>query len=218
MVSQTHEALSVPLPERVDYLTVIASLVGADVALDPDELEQVRSLCKVLEVPDAEAEKIVETARRPTHSVVRHIDSLKGSHLRFALLTDCIALAYADGEYAKGERTEILSLAHQLGVTDEQVAALEDAYRSLHAAEIKEHWNKHHDAAALANKLARVGIPLGIAGGISAYGLTTAGVVSGASAVAMGLGVATGFGAVLGAGLGTIVGVRWLHERIKKGK
>lgn len=210
-----HEAMSVPLPERIDYLTVIASMVGADVVLDPAELEQIRSLCRALEIPDEDARKILETAQRPTRSIVRHVENLRGSNLRFALLTDCIALAYADGDYAKGERKEIMGLAAELGVTSEQISALEEAYRSLHEKEIQEQSKQHHGASAIAARLAAAGIPLGLGGGISAFGLSAAGVASGATAVAMGLGIATGFGAVLGAGIGTVVGVRWLHEHLK---
>ena len=212
-----HPALAVPLSERVDYLTVIASMAGADVVLDQSELEKLQELCRALEIPEEQAEKIVETARRPTHTIARHIESLRSSDLRLSLLTDCLAIAYADGEYAKGEKEEIMALAAQLGVTGEQVAALEETFRSLHAAEIQEQSRQHHGAAAIANRLAGVGIPLGLAGGVSAFGLASTGIASGATAVAMGLGLATGFGAALGAGVGTIMGIRWLHDKLKSG-
>lgn len=216
MSNQPHEALSVPLPERIDYLTVIASMVGADVVLDPAEIEQLKALCRALEVPDPDAQKILETAQLPTRSVVRHVENLRQSDLRFALLTDCIALAYADGDYAKGERKEIMDLAAELGVTGDQVSALEEAYRSLHAKDIQEHHRQHHSASAIAARLAAAGIPLGVGGGISAVGLSAAGIATGGTAVALGLGIATGFGAVLGAGLGTVIGVRWLHDHMKR--
>lgn len=215
MSNQPHEALTVPLPERIDYLTVIASMVGADVVLDPPEIEQIRALCRALEIPDEDAKKILETAQLPTRSIVRHVENLRESNLRFTLLTDCIALAYADGDYAKGERKEIMDLAAELGVTGDQISALEEVYRSLHAKEIQEHRREHHGASAIAARLAAAGIPLGVGGGISAVGLSAAGIATGGTAVAMGLGIATGFGAVLGAGLGTVIGVRRLHEHLK---
>lgn len=217
MTTQPHEALGVPLAERIDYLTVIASMAGADVVLDRSELDQLEALCRALEIPAEAAEKIVDTARQPTRTVVRHIENLRSSPLRFALLTDCIALAYADGKYVAGERAEIHTLASELGVTEEQVAALEETYLTLHSREIAEQDRKHHGASAVAARLAAAGIPLGIAGGISAFGLSATGAASGAAAVALGFGVATGFGAVLGAGLGTIVGVRWLAGHLKRG-
>lgn len=209
-----HEAQKLPLRERIDYLMVVASMVGADVVLDLAELEQVRSLCKSLAIPEADAEGIVEAAKRPSHLVHHHVEALRTSQLKFALLTDCIGLAYADGEYVEGERQGIAAVARELEVTPEQLAALEEAYRTLHAAEIAQHYKEGHGASAVANKLAAVGIPFGVAGGLSAFGLSAAGVATGAGAVVMGLGIAGAFGAVLGAGLGTVVGVRWLHDKL----
>jgi hypothetical protein len=122
-------------------------------------------------------------------------------------------MAYADGEYAKSEQKEIRDLARTLGVDEPQLAALEECVRELRAAAGDIH--PHHQK--LTDRLAAVGVPVGIVGTLSAVGLTSAGVSSGAAAVAMGLGIASGFGAALGLGLGTVVGVRWLHGKLKHG-
>lgn len=208
-----HEALDVPLAERVHYLMIVASMAGVDVVLTPEELAKLGQLCKELELPEAETREILTVAHRPTASIERHLDALKASPLRFALLTDCLSMAYADGEYAKGEQKEIRDLAGALGVDEQQLAALEECVQALRAATGDTH--PHHEK--LADRLAAVGIPVGIVATLSAVGLTSAGVSSGAAAVAMGLGIATGFGAVVGLGVGTVVGVRWLHGKMKHG-
>jgi uncharacterized tellurite resistance protein B-like protein len=212
---KTHEAHDIPLVERVDYMTIIASMAGADVALAPEELEKLRELCRALELPVAETEKVLDTARRPTRSVERHLETLKSSPLRFTLISDCLSLAYADGEYAKSERTEIASLARTLEVDDAQLAALEECARALAEAHAKDHpadWK--HRGEKLGQQLAAVGIPIGAVGALSAVGLSTAGISSGATALVMGLGLASGLGAVLGLSVGTVMGIRWLHDRV----
>src|SRR5215471_18208894 len=149
--SKTHQAHDIPLAERVDYLTIIASMAGADVSLAPEEMAKLRELCRALELPERETQGILDTAHRPTASIERHLDSLKSSPLRFALLSDCLSLAYADGEYAKSERKEIASLAKALEVTDEQLVALEECARAVAEAHAKLHPN---DWKARGEKLA----------------------------------------------------------------
>jgi uncharacterized tellurite resistance protein B-like protein len=213
--SNTHQAHDVSLTERVDYLTVIASMAGADVSLAPEELAKLRELCRALELPEREAQTILDVAHRPTASIERHLDALKSSPLRFALLSDCLSLAYADGEYAKSERKEIASLANALGVTSEQLAALEECARTFAEARAKQHgtdWKTKSEK--LAEQLAGVGIPIAAVGALSAVGLSTAGISSGVAALVMGVGVASGFGAVLGLTVGTVMGIRWLHDRM----
>ncbi|HEX4339721.1 MAG TPA: TerB family tellurite resistance protein [Polyangiaceae bacterium] len=212
--TKTHDAHDIPLAERVDYLTIIASMAGADVSLTPEEMDNLRGLCRALELPAKETQQILDTAHRPTKMVERHLDALKASPLRFTLISDCLALAYADGEYATSERAEIASLARALEIEDQQLAALEECARALgeaHAADQGD-WKKRGEK--LGQQLAAVGIPIGAVGALSAVGLSTAGISTGAAALVMGLGLASGLGAALGIGVGTVMGIRWLHARM----
>jgi uncharacterized tellurite resistance protein B-like protein len=212
---KTHEAHDIPLAARVDYLTIIASMAGADVSIAPEETAKLRELCRALELPERETQQIIDTSHRPTAFIERHIDALKASPLRFTLLSDCLSLAYADGEYAKTERKEIASLAKALDVSDEQLAALEECARAVAEAHAKHNstdWKAKSEK--LAANLASVGIPIATVGAISAVGLSTAGISTGAAALAMGVGLASGLGAVLGLSVGTVMGIRWLRDRI----
>jgi uncharacterized tellurite resistance protein B-like protein len=211
-----HEALDIPLAERVDYLMIIASMAGADVSIAPEELQKLRDLCSALQLPERESELILSTARRPTASIERHLDALKSSPLRFTLLSDCLSLAYADGEYAKSERKEIATLASALGVDAAQLSTLEECALSMAEAAGKDgdphHWKKRSEE--LASRLVAVGIPIGAVATASAAGVAMTGLTTGVTALVVGLGIASGLGAILGLGVGTIVGIRWLHEKI----
>lgn len=210
-----HEALSVPLAERIDYLMIIASMAGADVVLASEETDKLRQLCRELELPDSDAARVLTAAHSPTAKVERHLDALASSPLRFTLLSDCLSLAYADGEYSKGERKEVHALARALRIDDAQVSALEACVEALRKAAEQEHTADHHrHVENLAQRLTAVGIPVGIMATLSAVGLSSAGISTGAMALLMGLGIASGFGAVLGLSVGTVMGVKWLHDRV----
>jgi uncharacterized tellurite resistance protein B-like protein len=214
--ANSHEALHVPLADRVDYLMILASMAGADVVLAKEELEKLRQLCAALELPPKETADVLTAAHRPTASIARHLDQLKGSPLRFALLSDCLALAYADGDYAKSERKEIVALARALEVDEAQFAALEECAAALQKATAEDgspaQWSKRGEE--LASQLAAVGIPLGAVATLSAVGLASAGVSTGVAALVVGLGIASGFGAALGLGVGTVLGLRWLYGKL----
>lgn len=216
MSNEAHQALTAPMAERVDYLMVLASLAGSDVVLRPAETAALRDLAARLALSDADTARVLEASQRPSHLVARHVESLAGSELRFALLSDCVAMALSDGEYAAGERTEIATLADRLGVSREQLRALEEAAEALRAADLAAHPEQERARRVrdVESRLAAVGVPLGMTGIASMVGLSLSGAATGTGAVVLGLGFATGLGAAVGAGLGTVMGLRWLMGKL----
>ena len=215
MSTEPHVALKIPLIERVHYLSIVASMAAADASLSSDELAMLRTLCADLQLPPHETEQVMETAHHPTASLERHLEGLKSSELKYGLLTDCIALAYSDGVYEDDEKVEVRSLARALEVSEEQLVALEACAKAAFEAHKAAHAGDHHSSGEhIASQLAAVGVPVAAVATVSALGLTTAGVSSGLAAFAMGLGIASGFGAAIGLGVGTYVGVRWAHKKL----
>jgi uncharacterized tellurite resistance protein B-like protein len=214
MTEKKHEALDLPLAERVDYLIVVASMAGVDVKLEPEETAKLKSLCKELGLPDEELKRVLGASQAATSAVERHLEGLKASPLRFALLKDCVSLAYADHVYNDDEKAEVRKLARQLDVTDEQLAAIEEL---VDACDKASKGSPHTAGEQLAENLAGAGIPIGILAAASAIGLEFTEAATGLAALGIGLGVATGFGAFLGLGAGTYMGVRWLQKRLKQG-
>jgi uncharacterized tellurite resistance protein B-like protein len=213
MTEKQHEALGLPLSERVDYLIIVASMAGADVQLKQSETDKLKALCHQLGLPDEELKKVLTASQSATASVERHLEGLKASPLRFSLLSDCVSLAYADGKYEKTEKAEIRALAGQLGVAEEQVVAIEELVATCRQA--AEGGPASTQAGEeIGAKLARVGVPVGVMAAVSAVGLEMTGAATGLAALGAGLGVATGFGAVFGLGVGTYMGVRWLQKRL----
>jgi uncharacterized tellurite resistance protein B-like protein len=56
-------------------------------------------------------------------TIQRHLDTLKGSDLRFSLVTDLISFARADGSYANDEEAMVGKMAAYLGINEQQKQA-----------------------------------------------------------------------------------------------
>lgn len=217
MTSHEHEARSIPLAERVAYATVVGSMAAADDVVAPAELSKLKSLCKELGLPEGETQKVVVTAEsRNGVAAERAMTSLASSDLRFTLYTDCLMLAYADDKVVEQEREMLRAIAKALDIDDEKAKLLEEYVTVARDAARPGADQKAAKARAeaLAGQLATLGIPVGAVALTSAAWLSAAGITTGLAAVGAGLGIATGFGAVVGLGVGTLYGVRWLHHKL----
>jgi uncharacterized tellurite resistance protein B-like protein len=113
-----HKARSLPEDRRLDYITVIASMVHADGHVDEVELEVMRLLGEALDLPDSAMPGVFEAARDPDHRKVEAlIESFAEDPLRFSLLTDAILVAFADEKLAAGETEQIADFAEALHIS-----------------------------------------------------------------------------------------------------
>lgn len=112
--------------ERVDYLTVVASVVSADREASADELATLEELCRDAGLSDAQREAVVATAHGPDAAVVdAAIARLRRNvALRVDLVTDAIAIVFADGKVAPTESAVIARLGRALGVPQAQLGML----------------------------------------------------------------------------------------------
>jgi uncharacterized tellurite resistance protein B-like protein len=215
MSEAPHEALQLTLDERVDYLAVVASIAAVDVKLQNSEKAKLRELGRALELPEDRMREVLDVAERPAGSVDDRVARLRSSDLRFTLLTDCICLAHADADFGEEEQAEIARIATALGVSGTQLAAMVEYVVAARAAAKSDDASSHQrKGEELAGKLAALGVPLGAVGAASALGLVATGASSGLAALALGFGAASGLGLVMGAGVGTFMGVRWLRKRL----
>jgi uncharacterized tellurite resistance protein B-like protein len=200
--------------ERVAYATIVGSMAAADHEVASEELQKVRELCARLQLPEAEAARVVASVQNDDHAAVEAaLDRLKSSELRFALLADCLLLARADDRVTDEERAALHSIAATLGIAAEQVEALDDLAQGILDAPTKSETDAHSLGQRLSARLASVGIPTTALALGTAAGLELSGAATGFAALAGGLGVATGFGAAVGLGLGAVASIRWLHKK-----
>jgi len=145
-----HKARSLPEDRRIDYITAVASVVHADGEVSELELEVLRLLGEVLDIPPTSMPRILEAACNPDHTRVEHIlSTFRADPIRFALLTDAILVAFADEKLAAGETEEIAEFAEALHISTAQAVTIA---RYVESALVDS--ERHDLAKALAEGLA----------------------------------------------------------------
>ncbi len=189
-----HPALDVDEPQRVDYLTVVASMAYADHSVDESELLQVEKLCKHVGVSPESIDTVLAAAKAPDSVAIDAIlERLRKSPLRFALIVDAIDIAYADNKLEPTEAAEIRALADKLGVSDSQTALI-----SRYVSTRRE--NGDHSDSKLTTGLTAAGVPL------AALLISSA----------VGAPLAAGAGIAAALGIGSYMSLRWLHRKATK--
>lgn len=120
-----HQARFLSEDRRLDYITVIASVVHADGHVDDVELEVMRLLGEAIDLPSRQMPTVIDAARSPDLRRVEAIlASFREDPIRFSLLTDAILVAFADEKLAAGETEQIAEFADALGITTPQAVAI----------------------------------------------------------------------------------------------
>ncbi|TCJ12460.1 TerB family tellurite resistance protein [Flaviaesturariibacter flavus] len=113
--------------EKACYLGAIASIATADRTASAEELEHLDTLSEAAGLSDEQAAMIRRAATElSSEELNRCLDQLKGSDLRFSLVTDCIAFAQSDGDYGVEEKAAIEKMAAYLGVDKKQFSLLDE--------------------------------------------------------------------------------------------
>jgi len=149
--------------EKTAYLSAIAALATADRQASAPEAEFLQRLAQQAGLSEGAAQQVLQASQDSSNQTIQqNLDALKGSDLRFSLITDLISFARADGAYSNDEEAMVSKMATYLGVNAEQKATLENV--------VDQAANVPHDAqdpgkqgflGGLGDKLSNVGIPKG---------------------------------------------------------
>lgn len=149
--------------EKTAYLSAIASLATADRQASPTETQFLQHLTQQAGLSDSSAQHVLAAASDATNqSIQQNLDTLKGSDLRFSLVTDLISFARADGAYSNNEEGMVDKMSAYLNINPEQKQALETVVDQ--AATVQhdpQDPSKQGFLSGITDKLAGVGIPKG---------------------------------------------------------
>ncbi len=121
--------------EKGAYLAAIASIATADRTASEEEMEFLEALSDSAELSIEQKSLITRAATELTgEDLTRCLDILKGSELRFSLVTDLIAFAESDKNYSPEEKENIDRIAAHIGVSKEQVSLLDQFVQKASAA------------------------------------------------------------------------------------
>ena len=149
--------------EKTAYLSAIAALATADRQASAPEAEFLQRLSQQAGLSQASAQQVAQAAQDSTNqSIQQSLDALKGSDLRFSLVTDLISFARADGAYSNEEEAMVDKMATYLGVNAEQKATLEHVVdQAASVPHDAQDPGKQGFLSGLGDKLSNVGIPKG---------------------------------------------------------
>ena len=112
--------------EKAAYLGALAGLSTADREASDEEVEHLREIARAAGLSGEDEQKILEAAKDTSgNDLKKSLDVLKGSDLRYSLITDLIALAKADESYTEDERQNIERVAKYLNVDQNQFSVLD---------------------------------------------------------------------------------------------
>lgn len=147
--------------EKAAYLSVIASLASADREASAPEIEFLQQLAHQAGLSGGATQQVLAAAKDANNQTVKNnLDALRGSDLRFSLVTDLISFARADGAYSNTEEEMVNKISQYLGVNQQQQHTLEQV--------VDQASNVPHDASdpakqsflgGIGDKLENAGIP-----------------------------------------------------------
>ncbi|MGI4833097.1 MAG: TerB family tellurite resistance protein [Janthinobacterium lividum] len=149
--------------EKTAYLGAMAALATADRQATAPEAEFLQHLAQQAGLSaDATRQVLTAADSADNQTVQRDLDALKGSDLRYSLITDLISFARADGSYSNDEEAMIGKMAQYLGVNPEQKQTLETVVdQAANVPHDPQDPGKQSFLGGLGDKLSSVGIPKG---------------------------------------------------------
>lgn len=204
--------------DKEAYLSIAALVVSADKEVSDQEINNIRNLCKKVNLSIHGIAKIISISENPEESDIEgSLEILRGSELRYTLIIDMFLIAYSDDKVTKDERELIFSIADNLKISRSQVESMRNyvaALIKLQKSKGKQVNTKDLIGEAISN-MASVGIPVSaVAASGSVIGLSAAGITSGLAALGLGLGMVGGLGVVAGLGAASYFGVKFLWNKI----
>ena len=195
-------------PEKTAYLSAIASLATADRQASGPESEFLQALAQQAGLSGGSTQQVLSAAQDSTNqSIQQHLDALKGSDLRFSLVTDLISFARADGAYSNDEEAMISKMSQYLGINPEQKQALETVVdQAAQVPHDPQDPAKQGFFSGIGDKLSSVGIPktalmAGLLGVVAPMVISR--VMGGGN---RGGGMMGGGGGLMGSGMGGLLG------------
>ncbi|MEM6297118.1 MAG: TerB family tellurite resistance protein [Bacteroidota bacterium] len=124
--------------QRVAYLSILTGIATADHENSAEEVAFIQQMAAAAQISQESWAKVQAAVKNPT-SVGGHLQTIKASDLKFALMADIINLSYADGEMDKEELQQIAKITQVLEISQEQFNTLTQyVQKANQAAEAQE--------------------------------------------------------------------------------
>jgi uncharacterized tellurite resistance protein B-like protein len=154
--------------EKAAYLGALAALATSDHEANEEELNHFREIAHAAGISPEQERNIIEAAKDTSGSNLKKcLDTLKGSDLRYGLITDLIALAKADESYSEEEKGNIEKVARYLNVDKNQFSILDQVIsKAAEDPRTPEEYSKpdYLQATGMQDKFSNAGFNMGSVG------------------------------------------------------
>ena len=113
--------------EKGAYLGAIGSIATADHIASEEETEYMMALADSAGLSDEQKALVLRAATEMSGDELKIcLDILKGSDLKYSLVTDLVSFAESDKQYSPGEKANVEKIAQYLDINKEQFSMLDD--------------------------------------------------------------------------------------------
>jgi uncharacterized tellurite resistance protein B-like protein len=113
--------------EKGAYLGAVASIATADRQASEEEMQYIAALCNAADISETQKEAVMRAANELSGEELKKcLDILKNSDLKYSLVTDIIAFAKADNNYAAEEQKRVEEISQYLEVNQHQFSLLNE--------------------------------------------------------------------------------------------
>ena len=113
--------------EKGAYLGAVASIATADRQASEEEMQYIAALCNAADISETQKEAVMRAANELSGEELKKcLDILKNSDLKYSLVTDIIAFAKADNNYAAEEQKRVEEISQYLDVNQNQFSLLNE--------------------------------------------------------------------------------------------
>lgn len=113
--------------EKGAYLGAVASIATADRQASEEEMQYIAALCNAADISETQKEAVMRAANELSGEELKKcLDILKNSDLKYSLVTDIIAFAKADNNYATEEQRRVEDISQYLEVNPDQFSLLNE--------------------------------------------------------------------------------------------
>lgn len=113
--------------EKGAYLGAVASIATADRQASEEEIQYIAALCDAADISETQKEAVMRAANELSGEELKKcLDILKSSDLKYSLITDIIAFAKADNNYAAEEQKRVEEISQYLEVNQNQFSLLNE--------------------------------------------------------------------------------------------
>jgi uncharacterized tellurite resistance protein B-like protein len=123
--------------EKEAYITAVTCIATADRTASEEEMEFLEALTESAQLSEEGKQRIQHAATDVFgEDLKKSLDVLKGSDLRFSLITDLVAFAEADQNYSAEEKNNIEKIAQYLNVDQEQFSTINQFVKKSNEAQV----------------------------------------------------------------------------------